>query len=582
MNGSDDNSLDLAEIGSDDFARRFSMRNANLMWFLGAGASASAGIPTAINMVWEFKQQLYISQRRVSPDAVADLSSSLVRDKIQVHIDSLGNMPELYSEDEYAALFEAVYPAERDRRAYIDAKISGARPSYGHIALATLMRAGLARLVWTTNFDTLVTDACAKVFDGTGALTTVALDAPEIVNEAIKEGRWPVEVKIHGDFRSRRLKNTSEELRHQDVEMRRALVDACSQNGLIVCGYSGRDDSVMETLEEAVEKADSFPSGLFWLHRGRLPLERVQQLIVKATDCDIDAALVRMDNFDEVMRDLVRISPDVDSQTLDSFGTERSRCSNATMPIGQLGWPVVRLNAINVTSIPTVCRKIECQIGGVKEVREAVEAAKVEVLVTRVRAGVLAFGSDADTRSAFESFGITDFDLHPIEKRRLRYESGEHGLLREAISRAFARNRQLELIRQRRRDLLFPSDCTDPIWGPLKSIVGTLTGTVGQSGLRWYEGIGISLGWAGERLWVLIEPRSVFVGIDDENKAAATDFARERTVRRYNRALNDLIDFWSHFLAGDGSPISALGISEGVDANFSFSPTSAFSKRIGV
>jgi hypothetical protein len=30
------------ELGADDFARRFSLRTGNLMWLLGAGASASA------------------------------------------------------------------------------------------------------------------------------------------------------------------------------------------------------------------------------------------------------------------------------------------------------------------------------------------------------------------------------------------------------------------------------------------------------------------------------------------------------------------------------------------------------------
>ena len=34
-------------IGQDDFARRFSVRGANLMWLLGAGASNAAGLPTA-------------------------------------------------------------------------------------------------------------------------------------------------------------------------------------------------------------------------------------------------------------------------------------------------------------------------------------------------------------------------------------------------------------------------------------------------------------------------------------------------------------------------------------------------------
>lgn len=71
--------INIPNIGADDFARRFSMRAGNLMWLLGAGASASAGIPTAGDMVWAFKQQLFTSQRRVSPKAVADLSSPAIR-----------------------------------------------------------------------------------------------------------------------------------------------------------------------------------------------------------------------------------------------------------------------------------------------------------------------------------------------------------------------------------------------------------------------------------------------------------------------------------------------------------------------
>jgi hypothetical protein len=122
-----DNKTTLPEISADDFARRFSLRAENLMWLLGAGASASAGIPTASDMVWEFKQQLYISQRRVSPQSVADLSNSAIRAQLQAHIDSTKNFPPPGSPEEYAALFEATYPAEVDRRAYLDAKMAGAK-----------------------------------------------------------------------------------------------------------------------------------------------------------------------------------------------------------------------------------------------------------------------------------------------------------------------------------------------------------------------------------------------------------------------------------------------------------------------
>src|SRR5258708_377917 len=131
----------IVEIGGDDFARRFSLRAANLMWFLGAGGSASAGVPTAGDMIWEFKQKLFVSQRRVSPQIVADLSSPAIRSQLQAHVDSLGNLAASGAPDEYAALFEAVYPSEADRRTYLDAKMTGAKPSFAHVALATLMKA---------------------------------------------------------------------------------------------------------------------------------------------------------------------------------------------------------------------------------------------------------------------------------------------------------------------------------------------------------------------------------------------------------------------------------------------------------
>jgi hypothetical protein len=117
------------------------------------------------------------------------------------------------------------------------------------------------------HFDPLVADACAKAYDGTGHLTTVALDAPDLARDVLNGDRWPTEIKLHGDFRSRRLKNTGGELRQQDAILRDLLVGACGRSGLIVAGYSGRDDSIMDAFE-VLEKTSPFPGGLFWLHRG--------------------------------------------------------------------------------------------------------------------------------------------------------------------------------------------------------------------------------------------------------------------------------------------------------------------------
>jgi hypothetical protein len=575
------NETNIQALGADDFARRFSLRAGNLMWLLGAGASASAGVPTAWDMVWEFKQQLYISQRRVSPQTVTDLSNPTIRVLLQAHIDSSGNLPPSGSTDEYAALFEAVYPAEADRRAYLDAKMGGAKPSYGHLALATLMRAQRTRLIWTTNFDTLIADACAKVYDATGALTTVALDAPDLAEQVIGEERWPVEVKLHGDFRSRRLKNTGDELRYQDVRLRRVLVESCRRFGLVVAGYSGRDNSIMDALEEALNHPGAFPAGLFWLHRGEHPpLPRVSQLLERSKEQEVDAALVRVENFDESLRDLMRLISGIDTKVLDTYASDRRRWSSAPPPLGRSGWPEVRLNALPVVQSPSVCRRVVCKIGGYDEVREAVAHASVNLLIGRTRAGVLAYGADCDVRTAFCRYGIEEFDLHTIEVKRLRYDSSERGLLRDALTCAIVRERGLYVNRRRSIDFLAPVDPHDVVWAPLQRLVGTLSGTVkGHSALRWSEGIGIRLDWADDRLWLLVEPRTVFNGITDTNKAVAADFARERTVKRYNRQLNDLIGFWANILAGDGSELRALGVGDGVDAVFRLSSNTCFSRR---
>jgi hypothetical protein len=352
----------------------------------------------------------------------------------------------------------------------------------------------------------------------------------------------------------------------------------------VVIGYSGRDVSIMDALEESLSLPGVFPAGLFWLHRGdEPPSPRVAQLLARAAGTGAAGALVSVESFDEGLRDLLRLMGALDTTTLDAFASERRRWSGAPRPAGQRGWPVVRINALPVEQMPTVCRRVVCEIGGMAEVHEAVAKAAVNVLASRAHSGVLAYGSDADVRSAFAPYRIAEFDLHTIETKRLRYESAERGLLRDALALALARGRRLDHVRRRSADLLAPAAPEDVSWQPLARLVGTLKGTVkGAAGLTWREGVGTRLDWADDRLWLLVEPRLVFDGLTEANKSAAADFARERTVRRYNRQLNDLVEFWASLLAGGDGDLRALGIGDGVDAVFRLSSVTCFSRRAGV
>lgn len=454
--------------------------------------------------------------------------------------------------------------------------LGGAKLTYGHLALAAILKAGHAQLVWTTNFDHLIEDACARTYGTTGALSVVALDAPELAGQLIGAQKWPIAVKLHGDFRSRRLKNTTDELRQQDAALRQQLVDACRRSGLVVAGYSGRDDSVMDALEAAFDQPGGYPGGLFWLHRGDgPPLERVRRLLQRAGEAGVECGLMRIESFDEILRDLVRLLSALDTSAL---AAGRSRVSGAPEPSGKRGWPLIRLNALAVT-IPANCRKLVCTIDGIAAVRAAVAEANARLIVTRTQAGVLGFGSDAEFRRTFDPFGIAAFDLATFEHRRLRYESGERGLLRNALVEALCAAKNIRAIRRRNADLLVPVDPADNVWNGLRAITRQATGTVPKHpDLRWHEGVGVRLDWADDRLWLLLDPKIVFEGVTDQTKAITADFARERTVKRYNRDLDRLIDFWAKHLAGEALP--ALSIGDGIDALFAVGKNTAFSKLV--
>ncbi len=104
----------IEPLDTPAFLRLFQLRAAQIMWFLGAGASRSAGIKTAGDMIWDFKQRLYRSQKKLSPSAITDIGEPTVQRKLQAHFDGLGGFPPAGSETEYSAYFEATYHAPRD------------------------------------------------------------------------------------------------------------------------------------------------------------------------------------------------------------------------------------------------------------------------------------------------------------------------------------------------------------------------------------------------------------------------------------------------------------------------------------
>lgn len=417
---------DGAHMDVAAFLRAYQMRAGNIMWLLGAGASRAAGIKTAGDMIWDFKQNLYRSHKKLPPNAITDPGDPAVRRKLQRYFDDLPEFPADGAADEYARFFEATYPNPSDRRAYLDKLIKLGKPTYGHLALALLMREECCRIVWTTNFDKTLEDAAAKIYGSTNDLVVADLGHPKKVADALNAKRFPIYGKLHGDYHSVELKNTDDELQVQDAEMRRALVQACKTNGLAVIGYSGRDASVMDALREALDGGRGFPNGLFWFRRsGEAPFEKVTELIRDARRQGVDAHFIDNETFDELLSDLVRFLSETANKLGDIEGAKPPRLGSAQLKAPGAKVPSIRTNALPIISHPVMCKLIDCDIGGWKDIQAAIEKAGVDICARRTKDGVIAFGRDPLIRSAFEPFGIKRFETRAISDTSLTSESEE-------------------------------------------------------------------------------------------------------------------------------------------------------------
>jgi hypothetical protein len=549
---------------------------------LGAGASATS-VSTAGDLIWDFKRQLYCSDTRTPLANLADLGDQTVRLRLQRYFDERGRFPAAGDPSEYSFYFELAFPSPADRRRYVERLADQGTPSFGHEVLAYFLKHGRITVVWTTNFDRTIEDAAVKVLGGTGRLAVVDDAKADQAARVLNEGGRILLGKLHGDFLSTHLRNTEEEVRRQDERLRDALIETCKRFGLVVVGYSGRDDSVMNALEAAIDGGRGYPNGLYWVHRSvTTPVLRVRQLLERVRLVGREADLVEAETFDELMGDLLTLETGLPEDVLAALNERRPRRLSAwDVPPPATSYPIVRTNAFPLVDRPSTARLVRAKVPSWKDMRSAVAEAGVDVIVA-LRAGVLAFGADADLRRAFGRFGDLEMDVHPLEARRLGYESPELGLLYAALVRALARGLPLRVARRRSEYHLAvdPARATDPVLQPLARCVGPVSGVV--DGVLWSEAVRVGLEFRLERCWCLLTP-TVRLHWEGEGRPpqAAVDLSRERQATRYNDRWNSLLDGWREvFFGADATRMfSSFEPIEGVNARFTLARTTAYTGR---
>ncbi len=530
-------------------------------WFLGAGTSAVAGLPTASDIIWDLKRRYY--RREESQDVSRqDMQVEAVRTRVQAYMLSKG-FPEEGDLGEYTLYFQKVFGDNKElQRQYLNAILSenNVTLSVGNRILGALLTTGRTRVVFTTNFDSVVERAVAEVSGR--SLSAYHLEGAASANNAISNEEFPFYCKLHGDFRYDSIKNLQADLAAQNEDLSKSLLNAANRFGLIVAGYSGRDESVIRLLQSALSTPNPFPHGLFWaILKSSRVLPAVTQLINNAKSAGVDAAIIEVETFDAFMlrlwRNLDEKDPAIDAKVRKSYQAKVS------IPLPSAGkGSIVRMNALPIVSLPGECQALVFR--NAKEwmdLRAATAATEGRLVFTKSDI-VLCWGQEALVRSQFRD--LVSISRYDLSQKIADIDNNLHvkGFLEEAICRALARGKPL-LARTTRTASYLISDRHHSDQSPfqaMRKIVGKTSGQIAglvapvddrhptPETVHWAEALRVSIDIIDGRAWLRLDP-DVWIWPPRARKVATT-FLDDRRGNRYNRVYNALLEAWLGVLLG--------------------------------
>lgn len=544
MNGQNDNQASLSELTLpfDAFVRSVGVnKSAPHFFFLGAGASISSGVPPASTCVWQWKRNIFLTQNKGLENQFRDVSLSSVQQRIQQWLDAEGKYPPLWSPEEYSFFVERCYPIAEDRQQYFRGLANQASPYVGYQLLSLLAEAEIVRSVWTTNFDDMTPRAATSM-----GLTPIeiGLDTAFRAIRAPRRGEL-LHIALHGDYRYDALKNTNSELQSQDRQLRRSLIQELTDANLIVCGYSGRDESVMEALTRAYSQEGT--GRLYWCKiEGLEPHERVKNLIQTARKHKRVAYYVPMQGFDDLLIGLALhcLEGDAHIRAQSLYATVSKDLAVASPPftvdVTDFN-SVIRSNAFAI-ECPSEVLQFSCQgldsEGAWGRLRE--RTAGHDISAALLRGKVLALGTVDDIRDAFTDIITSEIELTPVSDKELSMSDGVVvRLLTEALVRSIAVCQGLE------------TDGWHQFWMPAPKSTTQIYGTA----YRVHDAALLFLRRYGGRQYLVVKPtvKGKTLTGDDLPIEAEQELRRELLTKQWNREFNTAVDWWKTKLFPNGS-----------------------------
>jgi hypothetical protein len=550
---------DQQVLSDREFLGHFVLNAPQLVWFLGAGVSRSAGIPTAEDITWDLKRKYYCLNENQDLETYK-INNPAIKQRIQAYLEARG-YPLLGSRGEYSFYFDLTFGSDYAlQQKYIYELVNNKNVSLnvGHRVFAALLEMGLVRIVFTTNFDEVIETAFSLV---TGkSLSAFHLEGSYAALDALNSERFPIYAKVHGDFRYRSIKNLSSDLLANDKNIQKCFLAAASRFGLIVAGFSGRDNNVMEMFHMALSQSNAFPLGLFWMTPRIAEISgTVHSLIESARAKGIDAYIVEIGTFDTILARIWRQLPKKNNELDLRIRTAKANPVSIPLPEPSAKYPILRTNALPITAYPRVCSAVS-YVSNItyQQLNEKIEEYKPNsILVYTDR--ILFWGDSDEVGQMLGQDKIRE--IVPFEIENPIEQLSRSGIMRSfyehALVKSLCREKPIVLRRKYRTyyAVISTKDANDPRFMPLKKALsygsnrGIIFGAVPRlKDTTWAEALSLKLEIRNGSVWLLVEPDiwiNPFI-----MRESAVDFLRAKKFDRYNNRSNELLNAWISMLFG--------------------------------
>lgn len=523
-------------IDANTFVNSFKIKpDKSMSFLLGAGASVSSNIPSGGQMVWDFKRTLYCTDNNIRTSLYGDLSKENVQKEIQSYFDGRGGYPELWSPEEYSFYFEKCYPSRSDREYYIRNKVRDIKPSLGYLCMGELIVNGKIDLVSTTNFDDLVQAGVHSINPGF-SIKTISSAVSNSVGFALNEG-FPNIIKLHGDYLFDKLKNTESELQKLEDKIADIWKTSIKQNGLIVIGYAGNDNSVMSVLEELINEG-GIKKGVYWCKpRGSKLSIRACKFMENACNVNEQSAVVEIDGFDDLMYSLY-LAMNLENTNIDELWKGHDKKQEILYDaIGRHTASAIT-NALSAIQFPRKCYVFSSNITTWKELRAITNNSCVAILH---KGKVWALGSKNGILEAFADKIISDIEEMdiPIYMMKLEhsdvigmfYKIIENNLLSKGLS-SFGKNKYFDRNSRRLRNGYFV-----------------------------YDAIKIALSFVEDNVVMNLLPTVHVLKSDGSqlDRFAYQNIVNNEMSTLYNKQMNEKVEIWVQKLSTNRKLIFELG-----------------------